>query len=436
MLRVKIFLNSQGLNVLVPILILFVIAFIIGYLFEKIKLPALIGYMLVGICFSPYVLEFLELKESQFSKLFLTHYMINNSTLIREIALFIILYRAGLGLDRTGLKFHGNNAISLSILPCLLETITIAVCAMYLFKLLFLEALIIGFVVSAVSPAVIVPQMLDLQNKGIGTNKKIPTLVLAGSTIDDILAISGFGICLSILSVDSIETWQQLLIKIPLSLVAGAAIGYYVAKPLIIALKNSRLHPFFYVVALIAFALGFKQLEESKLFFFSHLIAIIALGISIQTHDLEFSKTLSEWFAKVWGIAVIALFVLIGAMVNPAIAISAGFYGLIILICGLAARSLGVFISLNGSKLNSNEKLFCVIAYLPKATVQATIGGIAVALFLKGDIKLYNGLDTGELIAAMAALSILFTAPLGAIGIRVFSKKLLENSKTNSSDIS
>ena len=421
---------------LLTLSILFIVAFVTGFLFEKINLPALLGYMIIGICFSPYAMEYLDLKDSIFTHLFLSFDTAVSTTPVRELALFIILFRAGLGLDRSGLKFHGGNAISMSFLPCLLEAATIACCSMFLFQLPLVESCIIAFVVAAVSPAVIVPQMLELQNKEIGTDKKIPTLVLAGSTIDDILAISGFGICLALLTVGENEGVRQLIIKIPFSVLAGIGIGYFLARPLVTALKKSALHPAFYVVALLAVAMGFKQLEESRIFFFSHLIAILTLGISIQSIDFDFSEVLAKWFSRVWAFAVILLFILIGAMVNPTTALDAGLYGILILLCGLTARSLGVLLSLTNSKLNMKEKLFCVIAYIPKATVQATIGGITVSLFLKGNIWLYNGLDTGELIVAMAALSILITAPLGSIGIKIFSKKLLKDSSSNSSDIS
>ena len=421
---------------LIALISLFFIALLVGYLFEKIKLPALLGYMITGICFSPYALEYFQLKDHYLSELFLTHNITLASTPIRELALFIILFRAGLGLDRSGLKFHGGNAISLSIIPCLLEAVTAAALCVLLFNLPWIEGLIIGFVMAAVSPAVIVPQMLELQKTNIGTDKKIPTLVLAGSTIDDILAISGFGICISLLSTGNGEDWRLLILKIPISIISGAAIGYCLARPLIYALKHSHLHKSLYVIILLSIAVGFKRFEDSGIILFSHLFAILAMGIAIQSIDYEISSTLSKWLAKLWGVAVIVLFVIIGAMINPATALNAGLYGLLILLCGLAARSAGVLISLTGSKLNLKEKLFCIIAYIPKATVQATIGGIAVTLFLKGDIWLYNGLETGDLIVAMAALSILFTAPLGAIGIKIFSKKLLNQNKTNSSDIS
>ena len=435
MTTVMINLNSQGIVLLIPLLFTFCIALIAGYLFEKIKLPALLGYLITGLCFSPYALEWLQLEQSFFKNLFISHALTNNSAILRETALFIILYRAGLGLDREGLKAHGMNALSLSVLPCLIEAAIVTWAAHTFFNLPLIEASIIGFIIAAVSPAVIVPQMLELRKNEIGTDKKIPTLVLAGSTVDDIIAISGFGICLSLLNPNLADDWRLMAVKIPFSIISALVIGYYLAKPLIKILLESRLNKIFFVPMLILIAFGFKQLEDSNLFFFSHLIAILVLGIAIQAHDFIFSEKLSRMFAQVWYVAVVILFVLIGAMVNPKTAMDAGYYGIIILFIGLSARSVGVYLSLIGSNLNTNEKIFCIIAYLPKATVQATVGGITLSMFMKGKIWLHNGAETGDLIIAMAALSIIITAPLGAIGIRIFSKKLLNKPKTNS-DIS
>lgn len=416
---------------LLTTLTLFIIALIAGYLMEKCKLPSLLGYMIVGLIFSPYALEYFQAKGHWSELFFLDHHSVNQSAPIREIALYIILFRAGLGLDRSGLKLHGSNALYMCFVPCLIEALLVAASAHYLLGLPIIESSIIAFVLAAVSPAVIVPQMLELQKENIGTDKKIPTLILAGSTVDDILAISGFGICISLLSVDANEEWRQLIFKIPFSIITGLVIGFYLARPVITAIKSSRLHKFFYPLILLAIALGFKQLEESQLFFFSHLIAILSLGLTIQAMDFEFAEEVSDWMAKIWGVAVVFLFVLIGAMVDPSTALDAGIYGLIILTIGIIGRSIGVYLSLIGSNLNSREKLFCIIAYIPKATVQATIGGIALTLFIKGKIWLYDGAKTGDLIIAFAALSILITAPLGSIGIRLFSKKLLTNQQDN-----
>lgn len=412
---------------LLTTLILFIIALAVGHIMEKCKLPSLLGYMIVGLIFSPYAMEYFQVKGNWSEILFIHHHSINQSGPVRDMALYIILFRAGLGLDRSGLKLHGSNALYMCFVPCFIEAVLVTVSAHYFLGLPIIESSILAFVLAAVSPAVIVPQMLELQKENIGTDKKIPTLILAGSTVDDILAISGFGICISLLGVEANEEWRQLIFKIPFSIITGLVIGFYLARPVIVAIKSSQLHKFFYPLILLAIAFGFKQLEESQLFFFSHLIAILALGLSIQAMDFEFAEEVSKWMAKIWGVAVVFLFVLIGAMVDPATALNAGFYGLIILTIGIAGRSIGVYLSLIGSNLNSREKIFCVIAYIPKATVQATIGGIALTMFIKGKIWLFDGAKTGDLIVAFAALSILVTAPLGSIGIRIFSKKLLKN---------
>ncbi|NQZ58126.1 MAG: cation:proton antiporter [Lentisphaeraceae bacterium] len=406
-------------------------ALLLGAFMEKIKLPALLGFMLTGLIFSPYSADFLNLSPSFLKSLFLTNQQTAGSSDIRNLALFIILFRAGLGRDRSGLKENGAAAIRLSIIPALTEATLVTLGAHFLFHLPLIDAALLGFVIAAVSPAVIVPQMLELQEKGLGSNKNIPTLILASATVDDIIAISGFGICLSLISTANAATtdWRLLLIQVPLSLITGVTIGYYITRPLIRFLKASHLHAAFRACVLLGVAILLKEIDNRQLFPFSYLITIMTMGVTLRLHDHDLAEDISKQLTSLWKIAEIALFVLIGAMVDIDIALSVGVYGILIIAIGLTARSIGVWISLLNTKLNYKERLFCVLAFLPKATVQATIGGLALTLFYNGKISLHEGRATGDLILAMAALSIIITAPLGAMAIRLSRYKLLEQSK-------
>ncbi|MCM8534581.1 MAG: cation:proton antiporter [Lentisphaeraceae bacterium] len=406
---------------LLKIITIFIIAVIFGKLAEKLKLPKLLGYMLAGIVFSPHTQELLRLPlELSFTKTELV-----KSTPVRLLALFIILFRAGLGLDKAGLIQNGKAAARLAILPCLCEATVIALFSHYFLGFLWPESFLLAFVISAVSPAVIVPMMLELKEKRIGTDKKIPTLILASASIDDIVAITGFGACLSILSVNMQESWLVGLIFLPFSILTGFVSGVLIVRPLKSTLAATTTPAFLKVILLLAIAHLFKEIEETNIIPFSHLVAIMSFGFAIRETLLTKAEPISKSFYQIWQIAEVVLFVIIGAMVDLNLAMDMGLTGCFILFIGLCARSVASYLSLSGTNLNSSEKLFCTLAYWPKATVQATIGGLALSLFYEGSIKLYNGAEMGEFILTMAASSILITAPIGAIAIRLSSERLL-----------
>jgi solute carrier family 9B (sodium/hydrogen exchanger), member 1/2 len=409
---------------LLKIIIIFSSAFFLGKLAEKIKLPALMGYITCGLLFSPYTDLF-----SQSLPLSLSKTELVSSGPFRIFALFVILYRAGLGLDKAGLQENGGAAIRLAFIPCLCEAITISCIAHYFLGFPWPESALLAFVIAAVSPAVIVPMMLDLKEKRLGTNKNIPTLILASATLDDIIAITGFGVALSILAVHSQESWLMTLIFLPFAIITGISSGLLLIKPLQGLLQTKKIYTSFKVIILIALAFLLKEIEELKLFPFSYLLAIMTFGFAIREQLLQQADDIAEIFYKIWKVAEIILFVLIGAMVDLELALQVGFSGLSILLGGLTARSIATYFSLANTKLNSKERIFCTLAYLPKATVQATIGGMALTYFYSGSIKLYKGAEMGELILAMAAMSILITAPLGALCIRFTSSKLLQPDK-------
>ncbi|MCM8530990.1 MAG: cation:proton antiporter [Lentisphaeraceae bacterium] len=407
---------------LLKTLIIFIVAVIFGKLAEKAKLPKLLGYMLAGIIFSPHAQTFLQLPTG----LSFTKTELVESTPIRLFALFIILFRAGLGLDKAGLIQNGRAAVKLAILPCLCEATVIALFSHYYLGFLWPESFLLAFVISAVSPAVIVPMMLELKEKRIGTDKKIPTLILASASIDDIVAITGFGACLSILSVHMQESWLLGLIFLPFSILTGYVCGTLIVRPLRPILAATSTPAILKVVLLLVIALLFKEIEETNIIPFSYLVAIMSFGFAIREALLTKADPISKSFYQIWQIAEVVLFVIIGAMVDLKLAMDMGFIGCFILFIGLCARSIASYFSLSGTKLNSSEKLFCTLAYWPKATVQATIGGLALSLFYEGSIKLYNGAEMGEFILTMAASCILITAPIGAIAIRLSSEKLLK----------
>ena len=378
--------------------------------------------MSVGLLFSPGISELF----SPLQSLSLSKTELLSSGPIRLLALFIILYRAGLGLDKADLRENGLTAIKLSFLPCLTEVCAITLLSHYIMGILWIESAMLAFVIAAVSPAVIVPMMLKLQEDKIGTDKKkIPTLILASATLDDILAITGFGVCLSLLSVDSTESPLALVIFLPFCNCHWNHLWPITCKAFQKFLQQKKIHVSSKLLTLLFVALLLKNIEESKLFPFSYLLAIMTFGFAIRDELQNQADDLAKAFQQIWKFAEIVLFVLIGAMVNLSLVTDMGLVGIMILLLGLLARSLGVFFSLTPSKLNIKEKLFCAIAYLPKATVQATIGGIALSYFYDGQIKLFDGVQMGEFILAMAAMSIVLTAPLGAIGIRLSNQRLL-----------
>jgi NhaP-type Na+/H+ or K+/H+ antiporter len=274
----------------------------------------------------------------------------------------------------------------------------------------------LGFIIAAVSPAVIVPSMLKLMDNNIGTKKGIPTLILAGASIDDVFAITIFSVFLGLYSGSNINVGVQLL-NIPVSIFLGIMAGIIIGLILIKIFKNYHIRDTNKLLLILGFSILLNQLEgalRTKLQVAS-LLGVMTIGFVIIEKLPQVGKRLSNKFNKVWILAEILLFVLVGAQVDIDVAIKAGKIGVVIILIGLIGRSIGVIISLLGTDYNWKERLFCVIAYIPKATVQAAIGAVPLSL----------GVDSGDMILAIAVLSILITAPLGAIGIHYSSEKLL-----------
>ena len=373
-------------------------------IFKRIGLPGLLGMLLLGIVLGPYALNWLDGD------------LLRISGDLRKIALIIILLRAGLGISKSQLAKVGNTALKMSCIPGIFEGLTIAVVSIWLFNFTFLEGGILGFTLAAVSPAVIVPLMLKYQNMGLGTNKGIPTLILASASIDDVFAITIFTTFLGLYGGSKINVGLELL-NIPISILLGIILGIVFGLLLVKLFKNFHIRDTRKVMIILGIAILITVIEnalKNKLEI-AGLLGVMAIGFIILEKRPVVANRLSLKFDKLWVFAELILFVLVGSQVNIQVAIQAGMKGLLIIFIGLIARSIGVILSTMGTKLNSKERLFCVIAYLPKATVQAAIGAIPLGL----------GIPSGEIILAIAVLSILVTAPLGSIAINTSAEKLL-----------
>lgn len=373
-------------------------------LFEKLKLPGLLGMLIVGAIVGPYGLGILQPG------------IINVSGDLRKIALIIILLRAGFGINKNDLKRVGTTALKMSFIPGLIEGFFITFASIRLLNFTFIQGGILGFIIAAVSPAVIVPSMLRLMENGWGLKKGIPTLILAGASIDDVFAITIFSGFLGLYSGSNISIGLQIL-NIPISILLGIFMGLIIGIVLIKVFQKYHIRDTKKILLIIGLSILLTELEnalKTKIEIAS-LLGVMTLGFIIVEKLPHVGKKLGAKLNKIWVFAEILLFVLVGAEVNVGVAVDAGKIGLAIIVIGLLGRSIGVLISTLGTDLNWKERLFCVIAYLPKATVQAAIGAVPLSL----------GVESGDLILAIAVLSIVITAPLGAIGINLTGKRLL-----------
>ena len=389
----------------ISLAIILLLGLISSKVFEKIKLPGLLGMLILGVILGPYALNWIHID------------MINISEDLRGIALIIILLRAGFGIDKEDLKKVGTTALKMSCIPGLIEGLFIALASVRFLDFTFAQGGILGFVIAAVSPAVVVPSMLKLIENNIGTEKGIPTLILAGASIDDVFAITMFSAFLGLYSGNHINIGTQLL-NIPISIILGIIIGLITGFLLIRIFNRYHMRDTKKVLLILAFSIllnGLESVLKTKLQIAS-LLGVMTIGFIIIEKLPDVGEILSRKFNRIWVFAEILLFVLVGAQVNINIAVNAGKIGAIIILIGLIGRSIGVMISLLGTDYNWKERLFCVIAYIPKATVQAAMGAVPLSL----------GVESGDIILAISVLSILITAPLGAIGINVFAKSLLD----------
>ena len=388
---------------LTSIAVILLLGLLAGWLFSKIKLPSLLGMILVGILISPYCLNMVD--ES----------ILAISGDLRQIALVIILTRAGLSLNLTDLKKVGRPAVLMCFVPATIEMIGTVILAPILLDVSILEAAIIGSVIAAVSPAVVVPRMIKLIEDGYGKNKSIPQLILAGASVDDVYVIVVFTAFTTLASTGEISAASFL--KIPISILLGIALGVFVGILLVWFFKKYHMRDS--VKVLIILSISFLLLELQNrldgIVSVSGLLAIMSMGITLNQKYNILAKRLSVKYNKLWLGAEVFLFVLVGITVNMKYAVSAGIVVIVLVVCALVFRMIGVAISLVKTELNKKERLFCAVAYTPKATVQAAIGTIPLSM----------GLACGDIVLTVAVISILLTAPFGAICVDNLYKKLL-----------
>lgn len=388
---------------LLSVALIMIFGMLSGELCKKIHLPSLIGMLLSGILLGPYVFDLINSS------------ILDISSQLRKIALIIILMRAGLSLNISDLKKVGRPAVLMCFLPATFEIIGMALLAPKMLGVTLNEALIMGAVVGAVSPAVIVPKMLNLIENNRGTKKSIPQLILAGASVDDVFVIVLFS---SFVSLGQGIGFNALsLAKIPFSIVSGVLVGVLLGVILGLIFKKMHIRDTSKLIILLSISFVLSSFEDNfSNVPFSSLISVMSIGIALQNSRKEATVRLSVKFNKLWVGAEIVLFVLVGSAVNINYASKAGFKAVALILAVLVFRALGVVICLIKTNLNVKERLFCVFAYIPKATVQAAIGGVPLAL----------GLSCGDIVLTVAVLSIIITAPLGALLIDIFSKRFLE----------
>lgn len=383
------------------IALIVILGLVASRLFAKVGLPGLLGMIIVGIVIGPQGLDLLD------------PVILEYATDIRLIALVVILLRAGLGMEKELLRSVGTLAIKMSALPCLLEGFTIMGIAHLLLDLPLVEAGMLGFIVAAVSPAVIVPAMLQIKEQGWGMKQGVPVIILAGASVDDVFAITLFTAFLE-MTLQSGSTLLGHVSRIPIQIVGGILLGALMGLGLSLLLRRVKVSHLESMGLILAGA--FVVLLMGEHLGVAGLLGVMTLGFLLLEKAADRSARMEQSLNQVWFFAQIFLFVLIGAEVNLSTAWEAGPMGLIIIGGGLLARALGVVLALLGSRLTVKERLFMIIAYVPKATVQAAIGGIPLAM----------GIASGSTILAIAVLAVVITASLGAIAIKATTPLLLE----------
>lgn len=390
--------------------LIFLVGLAMGAICQKLKMPRIIGMLVTGIVLGPYVLDFLDPS------------ILSISSELRKLALIIILLKAGLSLDLKDLKKAGRPAILMSFVPATCEIAGYILFAPLLLGINRIEAAVIGAVLGAVSPAVVIPRMVMLMEEKYGTKKAIPQMIMAGASCDDIFVIVLFTTFLSMAQGGSADIIN--FVNIPVSIVLGILLGAVTGYGLYLFFETSYAHKHCVrnstkVIIVLGFSMLLVSVEgwlEGKVSV-SGLLAVVSMACVIKIKSTAFvSKRLSEKFGKLWIAAEVVLFVLVGAAVDIRYTLSAGIAAVFMIFIALIFRTAGVLICTIKTKLNMKERIFCVIAYLPKATVQAAIGSVPLAA----------GLACGKIILSVAVLAIIITAPLGALGIDNTYKKLLE----------
>lgn len=405
--------HKEEIIMLLSLAIIFLAGLFAAAVFERIGLPRIIGMLGVGIVVSPYVLGLLD------------DSILGISSELRQIALIIILIKAGLSLDLSDLKKVGRPAVMMSFVPACCEIVGYVAFASLLLGVNRIEAAVMGAVLSAVSPAVVVPRMVRLIEEKYGTDKSIPQMILAGASCDDIFVIILFSTFVTMAQGGTVHAADFL--NIPISIVLGVIMGALVGMAVYFLFESSYKHnrkirSSTKVIIMLGTAFLLMSIETlaKPYVAVSGLLAVVAMACVIKLKsEKRVTARLSEKFGKLWIAAEVVLFVLVGAAVDVRYTLTAGISAVLMIFAALAFRAVGVFICMLGTKLSAKERLFCVIAYLPKATVQAAIGSVPLSL----------GLPCGKIVLSVAVLAILITAPLGSIGIDRSYKHLLSAEK-------
>ncbi len=379
---------------------------LLGFAFSEIasrlKIPRIVGMLLAGIVLGPYVLNLIAPE------------VLAISIDLRQIALIIILLRAGLSLDLNDLKKVGKHAILLSFIPATFEIIGALILGPWLLGLTLLESAIMGTILAAVSPAVVVPKMLKLMKDEVGTKKSIPQMIIAGASADDIYVIVLFTSLVTMAKEGSFS-WLAL-VTLPVSIISGIITGTLLGLAMVMFFKKFHIRDTAKVLIILSFSLFLLTFERVNVFPFSGLLASVSLGITILAKYPILAKRLVLKYEKIWVFAEMLLFVLVGSAVDITTIPKIGLLAIILVFGMLLFRTIGVFLATYGKKLSFKDQLFTVTAYLPKATVQASISSIPLAL----------GISNGDTMLTVAVLAILITAPLGSFLIDFTSKRLLD----------
>ena len=384
-----------------------VVGYLLGRLLSAMNLPSLIGYIIAGLIMGP---SFFNLIDQS---------TLDISSDLRRIALMIILLRAGLNIDLQDLKKVGRPAILMSFLPATLEIIGTIILAPIFFGMSYLSAAILGAIVAATSPAVVVARMLDLMGKGYGKKKGVPQMILAGSSMDDIFVIIIFT-ALTALAQTGEFHWLSML-SMPTSIILGIAGGLLVGWLLSLAIEKYQLSGGYPVILSFGMAMLFDGIEKAMTgpIGFSALLAVMAMGFMMLRVNPVQAKSVQVGFNNLWQVFEIILFVLVGASMSIESVKDSGLIAVLLIVLLLVFRGLGVLLSVLGTQLNKEEKAFAIFAYIPKATVQAAIGAVPLAM----------GLPSGHIILTISVVAILVTAPLGAVLIDQTHNRLLRDDR-------
>lgn len=389
---------------LTSLAIIFLLGLLLGKVFNLLKLPSLLGMIITGMILGPYALNLLDVS------------ILDISPDLRQIALIIILTRAGLSLDISDLKRVGRPAILMCFVPACFEIIGVVLIAPKLLGISLLDAALMGSVLAAVSPAVVVPRMLKIMAEGYGKERSIPQMILAGAAVDDVFVIVLFTAFISLSTGGSIS--PSSFIQIPISIFFGFLVGSILGLALTKFFKKFHMRDTIKIIIILSLSFLLMELENSLegIVPISGLLAIMSVGIAIYRNYNVLAIRLEAKYNKLWVGAELLLFVLVGATVDLNYAFQAGGYGIAIVLGALVFRMMGVYISILGTSLSKKERLFSMVAYTPKATVQAAIGAVPLSM----------GLASGQLILTVAVLAILITAPFGAVFIDRSYTRLLE----------